>query len=261
MQTKASYPWTRSPILNMSGLLFLLCCMLTVTWGDKISEITHQPSTTVNQNTSEQASFFPTNASTLVSTPGVTQLTKHISQPTSGQSPKTSAPDDNSRNNFIDTKHCLPVLMLTGGLIIACTILLISTLMLACQVCHLSGRLKALASDEDLVSSSDYWTGKAKRAKGKVETEDKEDSVLLDEIDQKQGDAKEESVTANGDKKKEEEEEKKEEEEEKKEEEKKKEEEGEKKLSVAAEESSSTKPQEDASSSPPAEPEAAATAD
>lgn len=234
----------------MSGLLILLCCMLTVTWGDNTSTLSPQLTLNVDQNTSENATLFPADARTPVitpvGTPGSSELTKHTSRPTSAHSSKTSAaPDDSARNNFIDTKHCFSVLMLTGGLIIACAILLISTLMLAWKVCHLSGHLKALASDDDLISSADYWTGKAKKDEGKAETEDKEDSVLLSEVNQKQDDAKEESVTANGDKKKQEEGEE------------KKEGEGEKKLS----ESSSTKPQEDAPSSPPAEPEAAASAD
>lgn len=243
-------------ILNMSGLLFLLCCMLTVTWGEETTMVSTpraEESMSPDLPPTDESSPGSPAESPPGSTPGSFQWTEQTTLPThpSTHMPKSSAaPDDRSPSNLINMKHCLPVLMVSGGLIIACAILLISTLILAWKVCHLSGRLKALASNDDLISSSDFWTGTSKRAKGKAE--DKEDSVLLCELDQKQGetvDVKEESVVANGDKKMEEEEKEKEKEA------------GEAKQAVAAEQSSSTKPQEDAPSSPPAEAEAAPTSD
>lgn len=242
----------------MSGILFLMFCMLAVNLGEGNSTV----SLSYTHSTEATASdFLPSESSTVTSTPETTQQTSHPTNThrRSTHTTKTSAaPSDVPRHNVIDTKHCLPILMVTGGLIIACFILLISTFMLAWKVCHLSRRIKSLASNDDLISSADFWTGKSNKVKAKVETEDKEDTVLLGEVDQS---AKEENVTANGDRKKTEEgKEKKEEEKEEKREEKEEKEGGEAEGNhdAAAEESSPTEPQEDASSSPPA---AATTAD
>lgn len=233
----------------MSGLLFLLCCILTVTRGDGNSTMSSSSADAANITITSLSS----ESSTVTSTSSSPQLTEQTFHSTSKHLPsmhttKTSAAPSDVPHNLIDTKHCLPILVVTGGLIIACAILLISTFMLAWKVCHLSRRVKVLASNDDLLSNTDFWTGKSDKAKAKVETEDREDTVLLGELDHKQSDA-------NGDKRKAVEEEKKEEENK----EENKEEKG--NLAAAAEESSSIKPQEDASSSPPAEPEAAATSD
>lgn len=69
---------------------------------------------------------------------------------------------------------------------IACTILLVSTLLLVCKVCQLSRRIKALSSNVDLISSSEQWEGTGKKDKNKSEAEPKETTVLMTEISQTQ---------------------------------------------------------------------------
>lgn len=81
-------------------------------------------------------------------------------------------------------KECLPVFMVSGGLIIVCTILLVSTLLLAWKVCRLNRRIKALSSNSDLISNSENWMATAK--KNKSETEVKETSMLMADVSQTQ---------------------------------------------------------------------------
>lgn len=76
--------------------------------------------------------------------------------------------------------------MVAGGLIIACTILLVSTLILACKVCQLSCRIKALSENTDLVSSTEYWTGTTMKNKNKSDTETREASMLMADVSQMQ---------------------------------------------------------------------------
>lgn len=76
--------------------------------------------------------------------------------------------------------------MVAGGLFIACIILLVSTLLLACKVCQLSRQIKALSSNSDLISTSAYWTGTAKKNKGKSETEAQETCILMADLNQMQ---------------------------------------------------------------------------
>lgn len=177
-----------------------------------------------------------TSTSTSISISGSTSTSTRTSGSISATTTKTD-----STSKFINVKECLPVLLLTGGLIICCTILLISTLILTCHVFHLSRRIKALSSsDDDLISNSDYWTGTAKRNKGKSEKPgDIEASVLLGDVSQAQDETaatREENGTASEDIK---------------------EEAGEEASATAAEESSSTKPQEETAEGQPTEAEAA----
>ncbi|XP_056267296.1 uncharacterized protein LOC130191668 isoform X1 [Pseudoliparis swirei] len=101
-------------------------------------------------------------------------------------------------------KECHPVFMTAGGLIIACTVLLTSTLLLMCTVCRLSRRIKMLSANGDLISTSEYWMGTAKRSKSEPETNANEAAVLMADIGQTQeavgdGAAKEEAAKAKED--------------------------------------------------------------
>lgn len=225
----------------MNGLLLLLCCtqILSVVLCD--NQTAAESQNDVNNTISETSTDPPsapaeTSAFTGIQLPVGTSLatrTRTSASATASTTPSTTP-------GFINVKECLPILLVTGGLIICCTILLISTLILTCHVCHLSRQIKALSSsDDDLISNLDYWTGTAKRNKDKSEKpEDKEASVLLGDISQAQDEmdaTKEENGTASGDKK---------------------EEAGEGASATSAEESSSTKPQEEAADGQPTETEA-----
>nr|XP_046267609.1 mucin-5AC [Scatophagus argus] len=80
-------------------------------------------------------------------------------------------------------KECLPILMVTGGLLIACTFLLLSTLLLACKVCQLSGRIKALRSNTDVMES---FMESAKKDTSEPETEPKETNMQMTDFSQTQ---------------------------------------------------------------------------
>lgn len=231
----------------MTGLLFLLCCtqILSVVLCQNQTKTQSQDGVNKSINDSSNTLTVTSTSVSIQSSIGTslstsTSTSTRTKTKTSGSISATTTMTDITPS-FINVKECLPVLFLTMALIICCTILLISTLMLTCHVCHLSRRIKALSSsDDDLISNSDYWTGTAKRNKGKSEKpEDKEASVLLADVSQAQDETaatREENGTASGDKK---------------------EEAGEGASATAAEESSSTKPQEETSDGQPTEAEAA----
>lgn len=224
----------------MTGLLFLLCCtqILSVVLCENQTNTTE--AATINNIASNNPPSAPTTESTFSSFQSSIRTSLPAITSTETSSSSATIATTTATPSIINVKGCLPVLLLTGGLIICCTILLISTLMLTCRVCHLSRRIKALrSSNDDLISNSDYWTGTAKRNKGKSEKpEDKEASVLLGDVSQVQEETdatREDNGTASGDKK---------------------EEAGEGASATAAEESSSTKPQEEAADGQPTEAEA-----
>lgn len=108
--------------------------------------------------------------------------TTHLSQSVK-PSPK---PQSNAPDNIFNLRDCLPMFMVAGGLIIACTILLVSTLILAWKVCQLSCRIKALSENADLVSSTEYWMGTTMKNKSKSDTETREASMLMADVSQMQ---------------------------------------------------------------------------
>lgn len=71
--------------------------------------------------------------------------------------------------------------MVTGGLLIACTVLLVSTLCLSCKVYRLRRRLEALGSNVDLIST-EYCTGTGKKNKGNFEEEPRVTTMLMEDL-------------------------------------------------------------------------------
>ncbi|XP_022601726.1 uncharacterized protein LOC111222313 [Seriola dumerili] len=100
----------------------------------------------------------------------------------------TSTSSIRAPNGMFFQKECLTVYMVTGGLIIACSILLASTLLLTWRVCQLNRHLKMLSTDADLISTSQYWMGTARKTKSKSETQAKETSMLMADFSQTQED-------------------------------------------------------------------------
>lgn len=93
-----------------------------------------------------------------------------------------------------------PVLLLVGGLIIACTILILSTLVLAWKVCLLSKRVSALSSSADLISQTECTRGTAARKSSVSETALGECIMLTDEhLHEGKGGTEEEEGAANKD--------------------------------------------------------------
>ncbi|TNN86805.1 hypothetical protein EYF80_002988 [Liparis tanakae] len=124
--------------------------------------------------------------------------------PQSTTAATTAATAATSPIDMFFKKECGLVSMTAGGLIIACTVLLMSTLLLMGKVCRLSRRVKMLSANSDLISISEYWMGSAKRSKSAPETNGDETAVLMADMGQTQedvgdGDAEEEAAKAKED--------------------------------------------------------------
>lgn len=94
--------------------------------------------------------------------------------------------------------------MVSGILIIICTIFLISILTLLYKVCQLSRRLKTL-SDSDLINMSETWTVTAESNKNQAEKEAKESTMLMVDSSQTQGETNNGAIKEDGEKAKEDE--------------------------------------------------------
>ncbi|XP_040907211.1 uncharacterized protein LOC121190492 [Toxotes jaculatrix] len=198
----------------MNGLLLLLCCVEVlgmVSCQDHGSTSSHDPNTqnsslqdtaqgkgedetpsshftTTTSNMSEATSLMSTKASAAVSVVTKSHSTSsssglHTGEPTHNHPTPTPTP-----GWMFYRKECLQVFIVTGGLIIGCTILLVCTLILTCRVCQLSRHLKMLTEDADLISNSEYWMGTARKNKSKSETEAKETSMLMADVNHAQED-------------------------------------------------------------------------
>ncbi|XP_068585598.1 uncharacterized protein [Cebidichthys violaceus] len=193
----------------MNGLLFLLCCMLLRGAAADLTS-SQNPATTAQKGDSTSHAPFQTDttrdASSMSATLSPTTVSQtsnsHSTSRSPGPQPTTTSTSTTTTTTPIDMyyrKECLPVFLVAGGLIIACIILLLSTLLLMCKVCQLSNRVKMLSDNSDLISTSEYWIGTAKKSKSAPETEAKETTVLMADINQAQEDvgngaAKEEAV-------------------------------------------------------------------
>lgn len=134
----------------------------------------------------------PTTVKVSFSTPGTSSSHVQRSTTTAATISSTSTSTASTHNCtpgwFIFKKECFRCLIVTAALILACTILLISTLMLACKVCQLSRHLKMLNSNIDLISTSEYKMGTAKKHKDNCEPEVNETSMLMADTSQTQED-------------------------------------------------------------------------
>lgn len=120
-----------------------------------------------------------------------TAIRKMTNPPNMVQPPVFSGPVTKDDKWFSKWEGSI-LLMVTGGLVVLCTILLVLCVMLACQVCHLKRRMpvsqgggsRQVRSNVDLVSNSAMW-GTAQRNKDAwPEGETSETSVLMKELDQ-----------------------------------------------------------------------------
>ncbi|XP_028277568.1 uncharacterized protein LOC114446263 [Parambassis ranga] len=188
-----------------NGLLLLVCCteLLCVLLPSVIS--TNDMETTASTNVSQTSAM-------LITIP----TSPHTQVPTGTQhtTTTTTATITTTPNGILNRKDWLTVLMVTGGLIIACAILLTSTLLLTWKVCHLNRRIKALSSNDNLISSSGYWTGTEKKNKSKTKKEEeeaeevKETTVLMSDLNPTQEEPNNGTIKDEGEKVKKEGEEK-----------------------------------------------------
>lgn len=192
----------------MKGLLFLLCCVELL--GSLLCDpqttagitAASDPDSTTQEDISTADYTSPTFQKTSLSdhtseaniqsespSPVSLDFSSHSTSMSSGtHRPTTISTTTTSTTTtpFNMYRECLPLFMVSGGLIIACTILLVSTLLLIWKVCQQSRCIKALSSNADLISTSEYWMGTAKRNKSASELEAKENTVLMSDIGQTQ---------------------------------------------------------------------------
>lgn len=175
----------------MFGLLFHLCCIEIL-----VAQVTLGPLPDEGAPPTDNSHTSATLSHPSAFSSGMPEATYFTSQsPTTVTRLSTSHHHITSTGvtdapNLLDMflkKECHQVLMVTGGLIIACTMLLVSTLLLSYKVCQLSRRLKALGSNVDLISNTDYWTGTDKKNKGNSEEEPRATTMLMADLCQEEG--------------------------------------------------------------------------
>ncbi|XP_054482406.1 serine-rich adhesin for platelets-like [Anoplopoma fimbria] len=179
----------------MKGLLFLLICIeiLGALYGalnistTAVSTSSHATSDSISVASSLKAVPMVSSRPSTPPSPHKQSITSTTTtRATSTRATSTRATSTSTPINMFNMKECRPVFIVAGGLIIACTILLISTLLLIYKVCRMSRRIKTLSNDNDLISTSEYWMETAKKSKGASETEAKETTVLMADINQTQ---------------------------------------------------------------------------
>ncbi|XP_060911575.1 uncharacterized protein LOC132988285 [Labrus mixtus] len=179
---------------NMNCFLFLMCYIAIVgaqmsgsegltpdDLGDDIDDNGIPASQSTSQATPSRIITHNTEANSISGT----RLSSTQSLTDVPQSRSTSWPPKTTQFDalFFKMDH-LQVLMVSGGLIILCFILLLSVFLLAWKVCRLNRRIKELSSNADLISTSEYWMGTGKKNKSKSETEPKETTVLMSDMSQ-----------------------------------------------------------------------------
>ncbi|KAG7517097.1 putative serine-rich protein [Solea senegalensis] len=185
---------------NMNGVLLLLYCVSALLYGadgrdqDETSFLPNN-STAVNPTSrpASPANFtkVPENSSMMTSETSTPVLSASSSHST------TTAPVSTHRTTTTTIpptkesakKGCGVVYLVSGVLILVCTVLLLSTLLLLWKVCQLRQRLKSLSSNGDLISNSEYWMGTARKNKSKPEVEAKQTAVLMSDFSETQEDA------------------------------------------------------------------------
>lgn len=150
-------------------IIFVFYCVLSFCDASVTSTPTsaspnqNETSPLFNASSSHPTTIVPTSADNFDHSASV--------QPTEGRQTVSTA-----ATPAYNEKH---LLMVAGGLILACTILLISTLLLACKVCQLSRRLKMLCVHSDPVVPTKYG-----KDNNKSDADAKETVVLMDDLNQ-----------------------------------------------------------------------------
>ncbi|KAK2828709.1 hypothetical protein Q5P01_019743 [Channa striata] len=177
----------------MNGFLLLLICMEILHGSaDVISNSlvfsaqhvnhTNATTTTTSWDTSSQ-SIPKVSKDEVTSSLPISKITHSTKRATS----RSTSSSYKSTEGFF-RKECLTVFMVCGGLALACTILLVLTLVLACRVCQLRRRLKAVGSNNDLITTTEYCLRSAMVDENKSEPEAKETSMLMSDLGQTQED-------------------------------------------------------------------------
>lgn len=162
----------------MNGLLCcaeILAVLLFIPWT-LCDQSTKQPNAEASTTSIESTNSGRSPEKATIDGSATTLTTPKTTTPTT-TTPTTTTPTTTTPTtaktwtffNVIENTYAKIVLLL------ACPILLISTLALACKVCQLRRRLKATGGD------SEYWMGMDKTSKAESQPEPKENSLLLTE--------------------------------------------------------------------------------
>ncbi|KAK5623853.1 hypothetical protein CRENBAI_002740 [Crenichthys baileyi] len=166
----------------------LLCCaeilgvLLFITWS--VCE-TADPTTGFKSQVSNTSAGNYSNDQTTIATSSPS-VRKTPLPPTTCQCVQTNTATTTSPSTFSSLIGQYPkiIIISCGALILACTILLISTLTLAWKVCQLRRCLRTLGGKGSLIGNSEYWMGMDKKNKAESQPEAKENSFLLTENSQ-----------------------------------------------------------------------------
>lgn len=176
----------------MLGLLFYVLLMSTVQLQVANCELQ-------NDNQTYPATSTPTTEEMLSST--TVQPSTTMSR--SSFAPTHNTPSPSSEQTTVCKlfgKDFNPMFLVVGGLIIACTILILSTLVLAWKVCLLSKRVSALSNSADLVGQRECTREATVKKSSLTETEPREGSMLMaDHLHEGEGGTAEEEGNANED--------------------------------------------------------------
>ncbi|RVE63624.1 hypothetical protein OJAV_G00138190 [Oryzias javanicus] len=171
---------TKKKDMNMKVQLFcvvLLCASLLI----QCAETENSPTSSLS-NTPTSPLLSTTNSSNenkattnLIKTTVYGQI-KSVPPPVKPTASASTTTPATNTNNFLSAllqEHCLQVFFVCAGLIAACTILLVSVLILACKVCHLSKKLKTLRINGELAGDSGCFVSLSENTNYKAEAETK----------------------------------------------------------------------------------------
>lgn len=158
-----------------------------------VQETTAAASTMLQTIASTMPQTDDSNTSTIAASEASNSTSSESTVTPNGQStPKYSVsnppcpiPTITKHNDKLYKPECLRELVVAGGLIILCAVLLISTVSLTCKVCQLSRHIKNLKRrDSEPISNSGMGT--PMKEKNKSETEAIETTVLMADVSQTQ---------------------------------------------------------------------------
>lgn len=174
----------------MKGFLLPLYCFTIL--GAQLCGAEGNDDTTNQTSVPNMTSTWPTMTDKGASSLSISSLRPSSPGPFTTSSTSTRTPPvNNGLHEFLFKAECRRVALAAGGLILACAILLISTLTLACKVCRLSRRLKMLNSSFDPISSSDNCAVTAQSCTAKKDSDPAEAGetiVLMSDMGRTQGD-------------------------------------------------------------------------
>lgn len=161
-----------SPQITMLGLLLsaVLSCIIQI----HVANCESPEGNETSPDTPTPAEMLTSTTVQPIATMSQSSLTSaHSTPPPSGKQPTCW--------ELLD-ERCLPVFLLVGGLIVACTVLIVSTLVLAWKVCLLSQRVGALSRRTEPIGQAGCERGPTGKKSRLSETELRESTRVADHL-------------------------------------------------------------------------------